>query len=233
MVWIDVCNIKWQRGGIPVVPFLRWRVTLLFMRSSIYSFMGTSVAWRAWFWKFRTSHAVSHIYLMRDYIHLFSMVFAPSDWRCWFWISAQEAEMSPVRDLRYPILVWFSKDLDIVWGIWDGLDGVGVGGVYFMPWWYPMKNCWDDPRGFSAAFFPLNEDFLDYLPGFIPFTALKYVIWVFLWVSTVLGAFWCRPCPSFFNNIPCGELFGNDSCCPSLSWYQRFGSSKVEGVPVY
>ena len=95
--WMELLNSKWYLVGSAMLPFSIWRVNLLLVSSMIYSFLGPSAAFIVWFRKFQKSQAMSHSFLMRDYIYIFPEVFSPSDWRWRFWISAHLFSRSPMR----------------------------------------------------------------------------------------------------------------------------------------
>ena len=82
--------------------------------------MGPLVPWIVWFQKFRISHHLFQVLLVRDDIHLLPVVFVPIDWSLWFWILVQEAELSPIRACSHQTLVLFSKALATWWGRWGG-----------------------------------------------------------------------------------------------------------------
>ena len=95
--WMELLNSKWYLVGSAMLPFSIWRVNLLLVSSMISSFLGPSAAFIVWFRKFQKSQAMSHSFLMRDYIYIFPEVFSPSDWRWRFWISAHLFSRSPMR----------------------------------------------------------------------------------------------------------------------------------------
>ena len=105
ILWKEVWNRKWHWVRIPMLPFLRWWVTLLLMSSIISSFLVTYVAYRVWFRKFHNSQVTSHSFLMSKEIHIFPEFFSPSGWRWRFWISAHLFARIPMRACSQPILV--------------------------------------------------------------------------------------------------------------------------------
>ena len=104
-----------------MLPFLRLQVTLLLMSSVIFSFLGPSVACRAWFRKFQKSQETSHSFLMSKEIHIFPGLFAPCDFRWRFWVSDQLFARISMRACSQPILVWFSKALSMAIGREEGV----------------------------------------------------------------------------------------------------------------